>query len=107
MSDKILCLCQYGHSRSVALAREFHGRNIAAVAMGVGTAGPWLDAACEAATAICLLDDALIGAIAERHRHKVTSFHVGADRWVNPYHPELAAILRPMVSRFMEDRLRA
>jgi hypothetical protein len=34
--DNYLCICQYGHCRSVALARVLHGYHINAVAMGAG-----------------------------------------------------------------------
>ena len=93
----ILCVCQHGHSRSVALAREFHKRGIPAVAMGVSTAGPAGEVLMREAAAICLLDDALRGAIPGGYGAKVDSFHVGPDRWVNPYNTELAGILSVMI----------
>ena len=93
----VLCVCQYGHSRSVALAREFHKRAIPAVAMGVATAGQAGEVLMREAAAICLLDYALRGAIPGGHGAKVDSFHVGHDRWVNPYNTELAGILSKMV----------
>ena len=88
-----LCVCQYGHSRSVALCRALHARNLRAVAAGTATAGSALALLAEDAQAIFLLDDSLRGGIPQEYQHKVVSFHVGADRWVNPYHPELREIL--------------
>lgn len=70
-----------------------------AIACGVSTSGPWLSPLCDAATVICLLDDALRGAIPDKYRGKIVSFHVGPDRWVNPYHTELAGILDAMMDR--------
>ena len=98
---RVLCVCQYGHSRSVALARELHHRNVAAVACGVGTAGSALDYLCDWATHICVLDDSLANMIGTRHHDRIVSMHVGPDRWVNPYHPELQAILRDLVEARM------
>lgn len=96
-SKFILCVCQYGHSRSVALAREFHKRGIPAVAMGVSTAGPAGELLMQEAEVICLLDEALRGAIPSQYGRWIESFHVGPDRWVNPYNAELAGILSKMV----------
>lgn len=94
---RFLCVCQYGHSRSVALARRLHARHVPAIAAGVGTAGPWFPQLCAWASHVLLLDDALRGSIPAEHAAKVVSFHVGPDRWVNPYHPELAELLERMV----------
>lgn len=96
---RFLCVCQYGHSRSVALARRLHARHVPAIACGVSTAGPWLIPLTDWASHVLLLDDALRGAIPAAHGGKVVSFHVGPDRWVNPYHPELAALLETMIDQ--------
>lgn len=96
---RFLCVCQYGHSRSVALARRLHSRHVPAIACGVATAGPWLPSLLGWASHVLLLDDALRGAIPVEHAAKVVSFHVGPDRWVNPYHPELAALLEAMIDQ--------
>lgn len=94
---RVLCVCQYGHSRSVALARELHSRGVAAVACGVATAGSALPTLAEWATVVALLDDALRGSIPASAASKLMSFHVGPDRWVNPYNAELRSILADMV----------
>lgn len=88
-----LCVCQYGHSRSVALCRALHARNMRAVAAGTATAGIALALLAEESQSIFLLDDSLRDKIPKEYQHKIVSFHVGADRWVNPYHPELRDIL--------------
>lgn len=92
-----LCVCAYGHSRSVALCRTLHGRGVHAVAAGVRTAGDALELIGQRAEKVLVLDDALLPVIPKSLASKVVSFHVGPDRWVNPYHPELRAILEKMV----------
>lgn len=94
-----LCVCQYGHSRSVALARVLHGCRQTAVACGHATAGTALPVLCGWADKILILDDGFRGHIPKEHWHKVVSMHVGPDRWVNPYHPELNAMLTEMVEK--------
>lgn len=98
---KVLCVCQYGHSRSIAACRAFHARGVPAVACGVGTAGSALAVNAEWADRICLMDDYFVGAIPEPQRHKIVSLHVGPDRWVNPYHPEL----REMIEALIDERM--
>lgn len=55
MTKKWLCLCQYGHSRSVALARLLHSRGIPAVAAGVWTGGSAIAVLSEWADVIAVL----------------------------------------------------
>lgn len=101
MSDQryFLCVCQYGHCRSVALARCLHSRKLNAVAVGTSTAGKeTLRMLCIGAHRVLLLDDALAGSLPAEARGKTVSFHVGPDRWVNPYNQELAKILEGMVN---------
>lgn len=102
MKPLFLCVCQYGHSRSVALAREFHKRGYNAVAVGVGTAGKKaIEALSEHATRICLLEPHYENAIPPEDRSRVWVFNVGRDKWSNPYHPELASILSSMMDTFV------
>jgi hypothetical protein len=97
-----LCVCQYGHSRSVALAREFHKRGFNAVAVGVGTAGKEAIAALsEQAIRICVLEPHYENAIPVEDRNRVWVFNVGRDKWSNPYSPELAGILSKMLDERM------
>lgn len=94
-----LCICQYGHSRSVALARVLHSFKQEAIAAGVGTSGAWLETLCHHADRILILETTFLNYIPKLHQWKVMPFHVGPDRWVNPYNPELNAMLRDMVLR--------
>lgn len=98
---KWLCLCQYGHSRSVALARRLHHRGIPAVAAGVGTGGDAIAALAEWADTIAVLEPHFAASVPAQHRHKVVVFNVGRDRWSNPYHPELLGILEEMLAKHL------
>lgn len=100
-SLKVLCVCQYGHSRSVAACRAFHARGVPTVACGVATSGSALTVLAEWADRICVLDDALSGAIPLTYRDKIVSLHVGPDRWVNPYNAELREIIETLIDERM------
>jgi hypothetical protein len=77
-----------------------------AVACGVATAGKrTIELLASNSIAVLLLDEALRGLLYQSTdyfadagaRLKVISFHVGPDKWVNPYHEELNKMLRSMV----------
>jgi hypothetical protein len=101
----ILTVCQYGHSRSVAAARELHARGIDAVACGFGTAGEWFPLLCHAAEQIIIMDDTMMMAVPLQERHKVAVCHVGADTWSNPYNRELAALIRAKIDACLAHRV--
>jgi hypothetical protein len=92
---KFLCICQYGHSRSVACCRVLHGQGQTAVAAGWSTSGDAIAVLSRWADAICLVSgvDGLTQ-IPYDQRHKVHNLDVGPDRWSNPYNQELQEILR-------------
>lgn len=94
-----LCICQWGHSRSVALARVLHGRGEAAVAIGAGSSGDAIIPLSAWADRIALLEPGFKRYVPEEHWHKVVNFNVGPDRWSNPYNQELLAILSKMVDQ--------
>lgn len=96
-TDNYLCVCQYGHSRSVALTRVLHSFGRPAVAAGWMTSGTGLIHLCEWATTICLLEPHFEAHIPHEHRSKIAVLNVGRDRWSNPYHPELHALLQKLV----------
>ena len=101
-----LCVCQYGHSRSVALTRVLHGRGYHAVAVGVGTAGTAFPVLCGFADTILLLDKQLIPYVAP-WAGKVTLMDVGPDVWSNPYNADLLDLLGGMVDDKLNLELRA
>jgi predicted protein tyrosine phosphatase len=100
---KYLCVCQEGHSRSVALVREFHSRGIEALACGWRSSPNGLKHLCEWADKIFVLETAFKNKIPDEHKHKVvTTIDVGADKWVNPMHPELAKLVKTLYNQYLE-----
>lgn len=102
---KFLCICQYGHSRSVALCRVLHGKAIPAVAAGYSTSGDAIDTLAEWADVIALMTPEAMNRIPKEYQEKVTlHFNIGPDKWSNPYNQELLAILKDKVDFFLRDR---
>jgi predicted protein tyrosine phosphatase len=95
--DKYLCICAYGHSRSVCLTRVLHELDRVAVAIGWSTAGDALPRLCEWADKILVIDQHANHRIPQEHKGKVVNFDVGPDRWVNPYSQDLHTIFKKMV----------
>lgn len=99
-----LCICQYGHSRSVALTRVLHGKKIPAVAAGWTTSGNAIESLAEWADVIALMTPEGLHTIPLAHRAKVVNdFDIGPDRWSNPYNQELLAILKTRVDAFLSQ----
>mgnify|MGYP003442208706 FL=1 len=97
-----LCVCQYGHSRSVALARVLHHNGVSAVAVGWQTSPEGLIVLSKWADRILLLDNSFIDKIPNEQRDKCFGMHVGPDRWSNPYNTELLNILAKMTQEFLK-----
>ncbi len=89
---KALCICQYGHSRSVAMCRVLHHRNHEAVACGVGTALSAIPALVAWADVIILMQGTFAWSIPKEFGDKVVINDVGPDIWSNPYNPDLRAL---------------
>lgn len=98
---KYLCICQWGHSRSVALTRVLHGKGQQAVAVGWAGGSTAIDTLSKWADKILVLESSFASYVPENQRHKVVDFHVGVDRWSNPYNQDLLNLLKGMV----EERL--
>ena len=92
-----LCVCQYGHSRSVALCRVLHAKGQQAIAVGLGTAPYWLPFLSRDADKILILESQYRKHIPVEYREKVIDFHVGPDVWSNPYDKALYTLLEQMV----------
>jgi hypothetical protein len=99
-----LCVCQFGHSRSVGLTRALHGRGITAVAVGWATSGDALALLAEWADVIAILSSEMMVYVPEQFRHKVVDFGVGPDLWSNPYNTELAKLLERKLDNYFEKR---
>jgi hypothetical protein len=107
---KALCICQYGHSRSVALARVLRGAFNSAishvsnlydtVAIGWETAPSAVVLLSQWADVIFVLETSYISYVPMPCRGKVVVFDVGRDRWSNPYNQELSTLLLGMVVRW-------
>jgi hypothetical protein len=105
-----LCICQYGHSRSVALARVLRGafnssasrvsQSYDTVAIGWETAHSALEPLSQWADVIFILERSYLFYVPESYHGKVVVFDVGRDRWSNPYNPELSTLLLQMVVRW-------
>jgi hypothetical protein len=81
----------------VALARVLHHIRQSAVAVGWHTCPRGLEHLAGWADHILLLDDGYMRHIPEEHQAKVISFHVGPDKWSNPYNRDLLNLLAGMV----------
>jgi len=106
-TDRVLCVCQYGHSRSVALARFLHSQNIEAVAIGWQTAGhKFTETLVRESTKVVTLQDGYLGKILNQINCLAlphVCFDVGLDRWVNPYNAELSGLLLKMFISYQAD----
>lgn len=102
---KFLCICQYGHSRSVALCRVLHGKNLPAVAAGYSTSGNAINVLAEWADVIALMTPEAMNRIPKVYQSKVVSdFDIGPDKWSNPYNQELLSILKDKVDFFLQGK---
>jgi len=90
---RFLCVCQYGHSRSVCLTRVLHAKGYQAIAAGAHTSPDAIHWNAMWADHIVLLQPHFISAVPNGCRDKVVVFDVGPDRWSNPYNKELYDIL--------------
>lgn len=93
-----LCVCQYGHSRSVAMVRALHHVKLPAVACGWMTAPQAMPTLCEWADVIVLMQESFRTYIQDEWADKIVVCDVGHDRWSNPYHPELSALCRRLAA---------
>lgn len=102
-----LCICHYGHSRSVAMVRALHGLGHEAVACGVGTSPSALELLAQWADGGIILAESAMGSMIPNHtmyEHKFLHWNVGPDKWSNPYHPELAALAMDFLTRMRIGR---
>ena len=93
-----LCVCQYGHSRSVAMVRALHHVQLPAVACGWMTAPDALPALCQWAHVVVVMQEEFQQYIPAAFKDKIVVCDVGHDRWSNPYHPELRALCHKLAT---------
>lgn len=92
---KFLCICQWGHSRSVAMAKtlqEKYGHQ--AIACGVSGAESALIPLSEWADHILVMQPHYKDYVPYYQHDKVLITDVGRDRWSNPYSIELLELCR-------------
>lgn len=94
---RFLCICRYGHSRSVALCRVLHEKGFQAVAAGLYTGHESFEVLSEWADKILIMVDGVNIRAAEQH--KIVDFNIGPDIWSNPYSQQLLAILKDKVEK--------
>lgn len=95
---RFLCVCQWGHSRSVAMVRALHAKGHSALATGVQSGGDAIPLLSQWADKIIVMQPHFAESILIQYRHKIEICDVGPDRWVNPYHPELGQIATDFVA---------
>lgn len=106
---KALCVCQYGQSRSVGLARCIRKLRQGHEAASVGwesspSALPYL---CHWAEVIFVVEPSYLGKIQPQHRPKVVLLDLGPDIWSNPYHPDLYAKCLYLLGRYLRGEKEA
>lgn len=101
MSQKprILCVCTWGHSRSVALTRLLHEKGYEAVACGWHPNRQILPQLCVFFDKICVLETSFRQHIPKEEQSKVVDFHVGPDIWSNPYRKDLKTKLEELYKK--------
>jgi len=99
----ILCVCKYGHSRSVAATRLLHRHGLEAIACGWHTNPKLLLQLCDMADRIIVLEASYRAYIPLHHWEKLSICDVGADKWRNPYDDELIELLKPMIDKVVQS----
>lgn len=88
---KILCVCQRGNKRSVALAYllkdKYH--HDALSAGWQANSNDTLEMLFSWADRIIVLQESIVGKIIQQFRSKVIVFDVGEDRWQSPFEGDL------------------
>lgn len=88
-----LCVCQFGHCRSVAMARALQKRKINAISAGWSNSGPVFHKLCRLADWIVVMEDCYLSRIPKEDRGRVKVVNVGPDKWVNPFHKDLNVLI--------------
>jgi hypothetical protein len=92
-------MCAGAVSRSVALAyllKYHHGHDALAISYEKNSPAT-IAMLCEWADRVITVMPKYAEHIPMAYKHKLTIYNVGLDRWVHPMHPELHALLEPMI----------
>ena len=104
---KYLCVCKFGHCRSVAACRLLHRQYREAVACGWLTApsalwflSAWWDR-------VILLDNEItvedVLRTLPRDESRIIQVDIGPDKWRSPYDDELIELLKPIIQLVIEN----
>lgn len=102
-----LCICQWGHSRSVAMTRILHGNGFQAVACGYAGSITALEFLSERADVILIAASYMSSFVPEQHRHKVVDLDIGEDRWSNPYNHDLLDLCKGRIQQKLGYQLKS
>jgi len=105
---KFLCLCNHGNVRSACMARELKDLGHEAIAIGITPSipnNPWEGFSNETIQLLYKWADIVLDfsdnaggreSILKKHK-KYKKFHIGIDKWHNPFHPELRSIMQTII----------
>ena len=96
---RVLCLCQGGNVRSVALAfvLKYEYSEDALAASLEKNSPETLASMMEWAEKIFVVERWMLDWISKMHRDRVTVLEIGPDRWGNSLHPELVALCQSLL----------
>ena len=99
---KILCVCQGGNSRSVAMAYvlKYHFGHDALACSAEKNSAETLVYLYDWADKIIVMQPEFVGVIPLRMYEKVIRFDVGRDRWMNGLHPQLVHVCADLWYRY-------
>ena len=100
MPKKVLCVCEHGNSRSVALAYLLKRAGHDALAMGVTTASPMTaDLLANWADVVILTDSQLLPKLSPFVAGKLKIYDVGDDLYFRGFDKGLLALLQAHLER--------
>jgi hypothetical protein len=76
-----------------------------AVAIGVGTSGDAIQHLAPWADRIFVVEEAYSSFVPLEYRHKLVVLPLGADKWSNPYHPDLRASLERLYEQYLQKQV--
>ena len=100
---KILTICEGGNVRSVSAAYvlKYNFGHDAIAASWKKNSVETLQLLCEWADKIILMEGIATEQLPEEHSSKMEVMDVGKDRWMNPLHPELVAIIKSRIREYL------
>jgi hypothetical protein len=94
---KVLCICYGGNVRSVALKHLLNKMGHDALAAGILNSPETLSHLHDWAEKVVVTDPVLLASLPFRESPKIIVYDLGDDRWNNPFHKELEALVQKIV----------